>query len=119
MLERSPHDDHGRIAGLRPGDGAAGRAHGRSGVDQSGVYIGVHASHRSWNFALRRSALQFEPVSGKIGDEVAIDAASGESGSASRDKRTHNEILESAKYPEIVFRPDRTQGKLAAQAPRK
>jgi polyisoprenoid-binding protein YceI len=73
----------------------------------------LHTVHGT--FALKRSTLQFDPVSGKIEGEVAIDATSGESGDESRDKRMHKEILESAKYPEIVFRPDRLEGKVAPQ----
>jgi polyisoprenoid-binding protein YceI len=44
-----------------------------------------------------------------------FDSTRGESGNESRDKRMHQEIIESAKYPEIVFRPDRVEGKLAPQ----
>ena len=73
----------------------------------------LHTVHGT--FALKRSSLQFDPVSGKIEGEVAIDATSGQSGDESRDKKMHKEILESAKYPEIVFRPDRVEGKLAPQ----
>lgn len=73
----------------------------------------LHTVHGT--FALKRSSLQFDPVSGKIEGEVAIDATSGESGNDSRDKKMHKEILESAKYPEIVFRPDRLEGKVAPQ----
>ena len=47
--------------------------------------------------------------------ELVVDAASGESGSPARDKRMHASILESAKYPEIVFRPDRVDGKVAPE----
>jgi len=73
----------------------------------------LHTVHGT--FSLKRSSLQFDPVSGKIEGEVAIDATSGQSGDESRDKKMHKEILESAKYPEIVFRPDRVEGKLAPQ----
>jgi len=44
-----------------------------------------------------------------------VDAASGNSGNSTRDHRMNQSILESARYPEIVFRPDRVQGKVAAQ----
>jgi len=44
-----------------------------------------------------------------------VDAASGNSGNDKRDRRMHREILESAKYPEIVFTPDRVDGAVAAQ----
>src|SRR5205823_6479896 len=42
-------------------------------------------------------------------------AASGDSGNASRDSRMHKSILESQKYPRIVFRPDHIDGQLPAQ----
>lgn len=73
----------------------------------------LHTVHGT--FAVKRSSLRFDPASGKIEGELAIDATSGASGDESRDKRMHKEIVESAKYPEIVFRPDRVEGKLAPQ----
>ena len=41
-----------------------------------------------------------------------VFAPSGESGNGSRDKRMHREILETAKYPEVVFRPTQIEGKI-------
>ncbi len=52
------------------------------------------------------------PETGKAAGEIVIDVASGESGSGSRDKRMQKEILESQKYPEAVFTPDRVQGQV-------
>jgi polyisoprenoid-binding protein YceI len=73
----------------------------------------LHTVHG--DFKLKRGTLRFEPESGKLSGELVVDAASGESGSPARDKRMHASILESAKYPEIVFRPDRVDGKVAAE----
>ena len=73
----------------------------------------LHTVHG--DFKLKRGTLRFEPESGKVSGEVVVDAASGESGSPARDKRMHASILESAKYPEIVFRPDRVDGKVAPE----
>jgi polyisoprenoid-binding protein YceI len=73
----------------------------------------LHTVHGT--FALKRSTLRFDPATGNIEGEVAIDATSGQSGDGSRDKKMHQEILESAKYPEIVFRPVGVEGKLAPQ----
>jgi polyisoprenoid-binding protein YceI len=58
------------------------------------------------DFKLKHGALQIEP-SGKISGEIVVDATSGDSGSGMRDRKMHKEVLESARYPEIVFRPDR------------
>jgi polyisoprenoid-binding protein YceI len=66
-------------------------------------------------FALKRGHLRFDPETGKASGEIVIDAASGNSGSAARDKRMHANILESQKYPEIAFRPDRVEGKIAPE----
>ncbi len=66
-------------------------------------------------FKLKRGAINFDPDSGKASGEIVIDVASGESGSGARDKRMHKDVLESQKYPEAVFTPDRVNGKLPAE----
>ena len=43
-----------------------------------------------------------------------FDATSGKTGNGSRDNKMHKDVIESPRYPEIVFRPDRADGKLAA-----
>lgn len=65
-------------------------------------------------FKLKRGALQLDPGSGKISGEIVADARSGESGSNMRDRKMHKEILESDRYPEISFRPDRVDGTVAS-----
>src|SRR5271169_40565 len=73
----------------------------------------LHTVHGT--FHLKQGALQFEPVSGKISGEILVDAKSGESGSGARDRKMHKEILESERYPEIAFRPDKIEGAVASQ----
>ncbi len=73
----------------------------------------LHTVHG--NFALKRGTIRFDTATGKASGELVVDAASGDSGSAARDRRMHQNILESAKYPEIVFRPDRVEGKVQPQ----
>jgi polyisoprenoid-binding protein YceI len=73
----------------------------------------LHTVHGT--FQLKRGTLRFDPQSGKASGELVVDAASGNSGSAARDKRMHSAILESAKYPEITFRPDRVEGSVAPE----
>jgi polyisoprenoid-binding protein YceI len=63
-------------------------------------------------FKLRRGDIVFDNESGKAGGEVVVDATSGESGSGARDGRMHKNVLESAKYPDISFAPDRLEGKI-------
>ena len=73
----------------------------------------LHTVHGS--FKLKHGAIRFDPATGKISGEVVVDATSGNSGEDGRDRRMHKDILESAKYPEIVFTPDRVDGMVAPQ----
>src|SRR5262249_25386853 len=66
-------------------------------------------------FAVKGAGLRFDAASGKASGEIVVDAASGGSGSGARDRRMHKEVLDSARYPEIVFRPDRVEGRIAPQ----
>jgi polyisoprenoid-binding protein YceI len=67
------------------------------------------------NFQLKRGALRLDPASGKLAGEVVVDARSGVSGNGMRDRKMNREVLESDRYPEIAFRPDRVDGTLALQ----
>jgi polyisoprenoid-binding protein YceI len=73
----------------------------------------LHTVHGS--FKLKPGVIRFDPASGKISGDAVADAASGESGDAARDRRMHKSILESERYPEIVFAPDRIDGTVAPQ----
>ncbi len=73
----------------------------------------LHTVHGT--FRLKRGHIQFDPATGRASGEMVVDATSGDSGSAGRDSRMHKNILESAKFPEIAFRPDRIEGTVAPQ----
>lgn len=66
-------------------------------------------------FQLKRSSLHFDPATGQVSGEMVVDAASGESGSDARDRRMNKDILQTDRYPEIVFRPDRVEGSVAPE----
>ncbi len=66
-------------------------------------------------FQLKQGALRLDPASGKLGGEIVVDAKSGQSGSGMRDRKMHREVLESDRYPEISFRPDRVEGTVSLQ----
>ena len=72
----------------------------------------LHTVHGS--FALKHGELQVQPT-GKLSGDIVVDATSGNSGSGMRDRKMNKEVLESARYPEIDFRPDRFDGEVAAQ----
>src|SRR5271167_3000378 len=61
----------------------------------------LHTVHGT--FALKRGSVRLDPATNSVSGEIVADATSGESGNGSRDKRMHNEILESRQYAEVVF----------------
>jgi len=73
----------------------------------------LHTVHGT--FKLKRASIQLDPETGKASGEIVIDLTSGASGNGSRDKRMHKEILDSQKYSEAVFTPDRVEGHIAPQ----
>jgi len=71
----------------------------------------MHTVHGT--FAVKSGTVHFDPETGKAGGEVIVLATSGDSGNSSRDQRMHKEILETAKFPDAVFRPVQIEGKVA------
>jgi polyisoprenoid-binding protein YceI len=71
----------------------------------------LHTVHGA--FQLKRGRIQFDPATGQAGGELVVDATSGESGSNGRDKRMHKDILESPRYPDIIFTPQHVKGTVA------
>jgi len=70
----------------------------------------LHTVHGT--FTVTRGSMSFDPDSGKASGEIVVNAQSGESGNGSRDARMHKEILETARFPEAVFRPAQVEGKV-------
>ncbi len=75
----------------------------------------VHTVHGS--FAFKKGTLRLDTSTGKARGEIIVDATSGNSGNDSRDKKMHKEVLESGRYAEVIFRPDRMEGKIAPHGP--
>jgi polyisoprenoid-binding protein YceI len=73
----------------------------------------VHTVHGS--FAFKKGTVRLDTSTGKASGEIVVDAASGNSGNDGRDKKMHKEVLESGRYAEVIFRPDRVEGKITPQ----
>lgn len=68
----------------------------------------LHTVHGT--FKLKGGIVHFNPATGAAGGLVVVDTTSGDTGSKSRDSKMHKQILESTKYPEATFTPDKVSG---------
>jgi polyisoprenoid-binding protein YceI len=71
----------------------------------------VHTVHGT--FALKGGTLHFDPDTGKAAGEIIVLTTSGDSGNSSRDEKMHKVVLESATYPDALFRPTQVEGEVA------
>jgi polyisoprenoid-binding protein YceI len=68
----------------------------------------LHTVHGT--FALKGGLITIDPVTGTAQGEVVVDVASGQSGSHARDSHMQKDVLESAKFPEAIFHPEKVIG---------
>jgi len=68
----------------------------------------LHEVHGT--FGLAHGDLSVDPDSGAASGTIVVDAASGESGNASRDTRMASTVLEAGRFPEIRFHAERVEG---------
>lgn len=68
----------------------------------------LHTVHGT--FKLKKGDVWLDTASGRAGGSLVVDATSGESGSKARDNRMHKNVLESGRYPEFTFVPERIEG---------
>jgi polyisoprenoid-binding protein YceI len=66
------------------------------------------------SFSLKHGAIRFNPTTGKASGEVVFDATSGKTGNSSRDHKMHKDVIQSQRYPEIAFHPDRADGNFSS-----
>lgn len=68
----------------------------------------LHLVHGT--FSVKRGEVTIDPATGKASGEIVADATSGKTDNDSRDKKMHQEILETARFPEIVFHVSHVDG---------
>lgn len=73
----------------------------------------LHTVHGT--FQLKSGQIHFDAGTGKVSGAIVVDARSADTDNKSRDKKMHQEILESQKYPEIVFTPRQLRGSFDPQ----
>jgi polyisoprenoid-binding protein YceI len=73
---------------------------------------GLHPVHGT--FKLKSGEFLFNPKTGTAEGEILVDATTGESGNAARDKRMQDEVLESNRYPAIFYHPTEIKGPFKA-----
>jgi polyisoprenoid-binding protein YceI len=66
-------------------------------------------------FQLKSGTIVFDPKTGEASGQILVDAASGNSGNGTRDSKMKKEILETARYPDIVFVPKHVSGFVPGQ----
>jgi polyisoprenoid-binding protein YceI len=65
--------------------------------------------------ALKAGTIEFDRAAGTAGGLIEIDALKTATGSGSRDKKMHEEVLLSAKFPLIAFKPQKIVGTLPSE----
>lgn len=73
----------------------------------------MHTVHGA--FKLKSGQIQWDTGTGHASGAIVIDATTGNTDNSGRDKNMHAQVLESAKFPEIIFTPSQIKGSLAKE----
>jgi polyisoprenoid-binding protein YceI len=66
-------------------------------------------------FQLKSGAILFDPKTGEASGQIVVDAASGNSGNGTRDGKMKKEVLETTRYPDIIFAAKHVSGFVSGQ----
>jgi len=70
----------------------------------------LHTVHGT--FRIKSGTVRFDPNSGKASGQISVEVRSGDTGEGTRDRQMHASVLESERFPDAVFSPDRINGRL-------
>jgi polyisoprenoid-binding protein YceI len=63
-------------------------------------------------FKVKDGTVRFDPASGRASGQIEVDVRSGETGESAPDGQMHDNVLESNRFPDAIFSPDRVKGRL-------
>src|SRR5207237_6066523 len=67
----------------------------------------LHTVHGQ--LAFKQGTVRFNRATGHSEGVLVVDATTANTGNTGRDNKMHRQILESQKYPEIIFRPQQVR----------
>lgn len=81
------------------------------------INISVHDVHGGFqgSFKLKSGTVTFDRKTGVANGELIVDAASGDTGNSTRNRKMYKDVLESQRYPEITFLAKKVIGDVAAK----
>lgn len=62
---------------------------------------------------IKSGRVTFDPATGQASGEITLDLKGAKTGNDGRDKKMHETVLETARYPTAVFRAEKVRGTLA------
>jgi polyisoprenoid-binding protein YceI len=73
----------------------------------------LHTVHGA--FKVKGGTVRWDMVTGKTSGQIVVDVKSGYTGVGARDRQMHEAVLESDRFPEAVFSPERVTGQVSME----
>ncbi|HVT15892.1 MAG TPA: YceI family protein [Thermoanaerobaculia bacterium] len=74
--------------------------------------FGATLQHVTGDLRFQQGSIRFDTDTGAASGQLVVDATSAKTGVGRRDRKMHQKILESARFPKVIFAVDRIDGKL-------
>jgi polyisoprenoid-binding protein YceI len=72
--------------------------------------FGATLHHVDGTLRVKEGKIELDPATGSASGRIVIDATSAKTGNSRRDGKMHAKILESPRYPEMIFTVERVTG---------